>query len=177
MVSRPDLTANQVGTTANRGAARANADAGLRDGLAWRNHCSRIPTDMRAPLTSRLRLVLAALALALAGGLACTTPSVPLPPPLLSSLSFQMSSTPGMVVFQGAPAPRHANVRFYVYNRTQNEGVITKAGADGAFTTEPFPGVENDSVQLYFEDTTGELSQNVCTTVHFGGPLISSDCF
>jgi hypothetical protein len=132
---------------------------------------------MRASLVSRLRLVLAATLLALTGGLACTTPSVPLPPPLISALSFQPATETGMVVLQGMPpVPRHANARFYVFNRSNNDGVITKAGPDGAFTTSPFPGAAGDSIQIYFDDVNGERSQNLCTTIVFNAPLVSGDC-
>jgi hypothetical protein len=133
---------------------------------------------MRAPLASRLRLAVAATLLALAGGIACTTPSVPLPPPLITSLSFQPATGAGanMVVIQGMPTPRHANVRFYVFNRSNGDGVITKAGPDGAFTTSPFPGVAGDTVQLYYDTPGGDRSDNVCTTLAFNTPLVSSNC-
>jgi hypothetical protein len=132
---------------------------------------------MRPPLYSRLRLLLAATLLTLGGGLACVTPSVPIPPPQLTSLSFQPA--PGgsnMVVIQGMPTPRHANVRFYVFNRSRADGVITKAGPNGAFTTSPFPGAAGDTVQFYYDTADGDRSQNICTQLAFNQPLISSDC-
>jgi hypothetical protein len=133
--------------------------------------------DRPPRLASRLRLFAAATLLALAGGLACTTPSVPLPPPLLTSLSFQPDTTaPGTIVMQGEPTPRHANVRFYTFNRSKGAGVITDTAADGSFTTSPFAAVEGDDIQLYFDDASGQSSQVLCTTVIFGAPLLSSDC-
>jgi hypothetical protein len=128
-------------------------------------------------LLSRLRIVAAAALLALAGGLACTTPSVPLPPPLLDTLSFMPNdATPGFIVMKGEPTARHANVRFYTFNRTQGAGVITDAGADGSFTTSPFAAISGDDIQLYFDTPAGESSQVICTTVVFGSPLVSSNC-
>jgi hypothetical protein len=129
-----------------------------------------------APLRSRLRLACAAALLALGGGLACTTPSVPLPPPLLESLSFQQSPIPGSIVMHGDPTDRHANVRFYTFNRTGGDGVITDTGADGSFTTSPFAAVAGDDIQLYFDTSNGERSQELCTTVTFTSGLVSSNC-
>jgi hypothetical protein len=131
----------------------------------------------RARLGSRLRIAAAATLLALAGGIACNTPSVPLPPPLITSLSFQASGMNGMVVMQGMPTPRHANVRFYVFNRSRKDGVITGAAADGSFTTSPFAGSAGDTVQLYYDTPAGERSQDLCTTLQLNAPLLSSTCF
>src|SRR5437899_12918797 len=120
---------------------------------------------MRARMKSRLRIALASALLAFAGGLACNTPSVPLPPPAVASLSFQTTSTAGLVVLQGMPQPRHANARFYIFNRTQKDGVITVAASDGSFTTSPFAGSAGDSIQLYYDALGGERSEELCTTL------------
>ena len=125
---------------------------------------------------SRLRIWLATAAIALGLATACNTPSVPLPPPLLDAISFADGGAPGMVVMQGAPSPRHANVRFYIFNRSRNDGVITGAAADGSFTTSPFAGSEGDLVQLYFDSPDGERSQDICTTLQLSGVLVSSSC-
>jgi len=101
---------------------------------------------------------------------------VPLPPPLLTSLSFQPGSVAGTIVMQGEPTARHANVRFYTFNRTGGDGVITDAADDGSFTTSPFPAVAGDDIQLYFDTPGGERSQELCTTVVFDSALVSSDC-
>jgi hypothetical protein len=129
-----------------------------------------------SPRRSRARLAAVAALLALAGGLACTTPSVPLPPPLLDHLSFQPASAAGTIVMQGQQTTRHANVRFYTFNRTGGDGVITDTAADGSFTTSPFAAVAGDDIQLYFDTSGGERSQELCTTVVFGSALVSSDC-
>jgi hypothetical protein len=127
-------------------------------------------------MSSRLRIGVAAALLAL-GGLACLTPSVPLPPPLLSSLSFQRSAdVVGAVIIQGMATPRHANVRFYIFNRSRNDGVIAGAAADGSFTSGPFAGADGDNVQLYFDTASGERSQTLCTTLSLSGPLSSTGC-
>jgi len=81
---------------------------------------------------ARMRWVYLALAL---GG--CQTPSVPLPPPDLSALSFT-GTTPGIVQIVGQPESRHADARFYVFDYGTGEGVITQAAHDGSFMSRPF---------------------------------------
>ena len=132
---------------------------------------------MRARMTSRLRIGLMATLLAVAGGLACNTPSVPLPPPSLDMISFQPATTSDSVILQGTAESRYANARFYVFNLTRNEGVITDAAADGSFTTDPFAGASGDTVEIYYDPPGGgERSPSVCTTLQFGAGLIGTDC-
>ncbi len=128
-------------------------------------------------MTSRLRIGFMATLLALAGGLACNTPSVPLPPPSLDVITFQPATASDTVVLQGLPKAAHANARFYVFNLTRNEGVISDAAADGSFTTDPFPGANGDTVEIYYDAPgSGERSPNVCVTLQIGAVLIGSDC-
>jgi hypothetical protein len=130
---------------------------------------------MSAPTLSRLRILVAATLLA-AGAFACVTPSVPLPPPLISSLSFASGPSAGTVVMQGAPTSLHANVRFYVYNRSKGDGAIAQAAADGSFTTDPFKGTAGDTVQLYYDKPDGERSQEVCVSLQLTGSLVGNSC-
>jgi hypothetical protein len=123
---------------------------------------------------SWLRLWLATTLLA--GLFACVTPSVPLPPPLISSLSFATAPAAGQVVMQGAATSRHANVRFYVYNRSKGDGAIAQAAADGSFTTVPFLGAGGDTVQLYYDTPAGERSENICVTLQLTGSLVGNSC-
>ena len=121
----------------------------------------------------KLRIWLAA---GLLGGvLACNTPSVPLPPPDLPSLGF-LSAGVGEVELQGAADPQHADARFYVFNLSNGEGVITTAAADGSFTTGAFAGKEGDRAQIYYDLPTGDRSQDVCVTLRIAAPLLSTTC-
>jgi hypothetical protein len=131
---------------------------------------------MRSSLRSRLRIAAAALVLAFAGGLACNTPSVPLPPPLLTSLSFSAGPAAGIAIMHGQPTPRHADARFYVFNLSGHEGVIVTAAGDGSFTSGPFAASEGDAVEIYFDTPAGDRSQALCTAIAFGTPLLSSTC-
>jgi hypothetical protein len=77
---------------------------------------------------------------------------------------------------QGAATSRHANVRFYVYNRSKGDGAIAQAAADGSFTTVPFLGANGDTVQLYYDTPDGERSENICVTLQLTGSLVSNTC-
>ena len=105
----------------------------------------------------------------------CTTPSVPLPPPDLSALSFT-GTTPGLVQVIGQPSMRHADARFYVFDYGTGDGVITRAAHDGAFTSMAFSGNDGDSVQIYFDTPVGDRSQDVCTTLQRNVGLLSMQC-
>lgn len=129
---------------------------------------------MSARWISRLRILLAATLLA-AASFACVTPSVPLPPPLLDSLSF-VSPSAGMVVMKGLATQRHANVRFYVYNTSKGDGAIAQAAADGSFTTDPFAGAAGDTVELYYDTPGGDRSEDTCVTLVLTGSLVGNTC-
>jgi hypothetical protein len=124
---------------------------------------------------SRLRIWLAGLLLA-AGAFACVTPSVPLPPPLLSSLQFTTAATPGFVEMKGAPTSRHANVRFYIYNISKGDGAIAQAAADGSFTSDPFMGAGGDTVELYYDEPGGDRSEATCVQLQLTGSLVGNTC-
>jgi hypothetical protein len=129
--------------------------------MGWRVACSR---------GAVMRKIY--LALLLTG---CTAPSVPLPPPELPALTFT-GTTPGVVQIVGKPSSRHADARFYVFDYGTGDGVITQAAHDGSFTSMPFTGNDGDGVQIYFDDTNGERSQDVCTTLQRNVGLISTVC-
>jgi hypothetical protein len=126
-----------------------------------------------------MRRTLLALSLALplplfAAG--CDSPSVPLPPPDLTSFSFGLTE-PGLLQVTGAANPRHSEARMYFYNLTGGEGNITTAGGDGSFLTDPFPGVVGDRMQMYYDRPDGERSEGICGDVQLGVTLTSIRCF
>jgi hypothetical protein len=143
-------------------ANRVFSDPTPRAKRRWPGACSALVRMLR-PL---------ALATLLCG---CTTPSVPLPPPELMSLTFT-GTTPGIVQIIGKPADRHADARFYVYDYDSGEGVITKAAGDGSFTSMPFAGNDGDQVQIYFDNRDGDRSQELCTTLQRDVGLLSTRC-
>ena len=108
------------------------------------------------------RLFLAAVGLALASTVlvACTTPSVPIPPPEPERMSFQVDVQGGSAQFAYEPAASYANAVVYVFNRDQGQGVITTAADDGSVAaTPPFPAAEGDNVVVSFE-----LEQQIAST-------------
>src|SRR4051812_18590506 len=119
---------------------------------------------------TRRKILIAAAALVAVT--ACNTPSVPIPPPVLNAISFTAPAT-GQVVVSGKPESRHANVRFFVITRSSGDGVIPTASPDGSFTTTPFAGVQNDTIQMFYDTAAGEHSEEVCALLQIGLPLIS----
>ncbi len=125
-------------------------------------------------LASRLRIMLAALALA--GGLAtaCYTPSVPLPPPLIENMQFGAGPASGQVVLTSPAQPQIGAVRFSVFNESQGVGVIIVSNNDGSFTTPAFSGNDGDYVRVYYERGTDTAER--CTTLHVGAALTGASC-
>ena len=117
-----------------------------------------------------------ALALALSLTPGCDSPSVPLPPPDLTSFSFAIT-TPGSLQVTGKPNPQHSLARMYFLNLTLGDGAITTAEADGSFVSDPFPGVEGNKLQMYYDRPNGERSDSVCSSVQLNVVLISERCF
>ena len=127
-------------------------------------------------LTSRLRIALVALALAIGGATACYTPGVPLPPPLVENMTFENGTAAGTVVLKSPAQPSIGKARFSIYNESQKAGVIFESAADGSFTTPPFPGSDGDYIQVYYEDSSAQNSSERCTTLHVGVALVGAAC-
>jgi hypothetical protein len=77
-----------------------------------------------------------AFALALVGLVGCVTPSIPIPPPDPSKMSFTVEMDPNGTV-TGASLTYPATDSYkggvaYVYNRTLGHGVIEQVNADGS---------------------------------------------
>jgi hypothetical protein len=127
-------------------------------------------------LTARLRIALAAGALALGLTTACLTPSVPLPPPLVENMTFQTTATAGEVVLQSPPEPSVGLARFSIWNASKQVGVLFESAADGSFTSPPFLGSDGDYIEVVYEKTSGSASR--CTALHVTGAPIgyASDC-
>ncbi|MSP63676.1 MAG: hypothetical protein EXR72_25690 [Myxococcales bacterium] len=105
-----------------------------------------------------MRHLLRALLVAAPLAGACNTPSVPLPPPELSALSFAAAPAANMVELRGKPSARHLSVRFSAFNDRRKVGVLVDTAADGSFNTEPFSGSSGDLVELSYE-SAGKRSE------------------
>ncbi len=106
----------------------------------------------------------------------CDSPSVPLPPPDLTSFSFDLAS-PGFLQVTGKPNQRHSRARMYFLNLTLGDGVIKTAADDGSFVTDPFSGDVGHKMQMYYDLPDGDRSDGVCGTVQLKTVLISERCF
>lgn len=125
------------------------------------------------PRSSFARLAWASLGLLLA----CSTPSVPLPPPGVdtSALAFSAPAA-GTVVLSGQPRAIHAAARFYVIDHQTGDGVITTAAADGSFTTPSLAATVGDVAEVYYEKPDGTPSEHTCVTVLLQQTLIGASC-
>jgi hypothetical protein len=116
-------------------------------------------------------LKLLAVALVVSG---CNTPSLPLPPPDVGALSFSSPGT-NLVILTGAASSRHASVTFFALNDAARVGTIVETNADGSFKTDPFTGVANDPVELWYEMGSRRSDTAACM-IRIGGPLDSTVC-
>jgi hypothetical protein len=117
----------------------------------------------------------ATLVLALATlGAACITPSIPIPPPDPERMQFDVDLQLGTGTFSYPPDDNYSRAFVYVFNRDQEEGVITVANDDGSVDpTDPFPVDSGDDILISFE--TDEQVVSTCVTVRDGEP--SGVCF
>jgi hypothetical protein len=129
---------------------------------------------MKARPRMRLRLWLAALACGAV--LACNTPSVPLPPPSLSGLTFMPGMEAGTVVLTGKPNSQLANAMFHVQDDARGKEFGTRAAADGSFTTDPFVANDGDLLRMYYDSAQLERSEDVCAHLVENSPLLSVQC-
>jgi hypothetical protein len=125
------------------------------------------------PVVKTVRtFVLAVLALA-----ACSTPSVPLPPPDVDTTALTFSSpNPGEVVLMGAARTLHANAKFFVIDHQTGDGVIATAAADGTFATPALTATVGDVAEIYFVTPDNIKSISTCVTVLVEQPLVGADC-
>jgi len=117
------------------------------------------------------RLVMLVFAAALAG--ACTTPTIPIPPPQPGSMTFALDTTAGTATFAYAPMMEYGGAIVYVLDESTSRGVITQANIDGSVsTTEPFLANDGDYVTVQFK--VGDDLASLCVILH-GRPLTAND--
>lgn len=123
-------------------------------------------------MSSRAVAFVVAVLVGLAG---CITPSIPIPPPEPSNMSFAIDVEAGAATFRYGPEPNFSDAIVYVYNRTQRQGLITAARADGSVgPTQPFPAAAGDNVAVTFE--TPDTVVSTCVVVREGVPSIGEYC-
>jgi hypothetical protein len=125
------------------------------------------PRDrLRLPVRACRPGALALIALLVA---ACFTPSIPIPPPEASAITFAVDASAGVASVRYPPSERYADALVYVFNRTQGRGIIEVARPDGSIgPTAPFPAVINDQVSITIE--ADEQAASICVVVREGTP-------
>jgi len=134
-------------------------------------------TSARTPASRPLRAALATGLLALALGISCISPTIPIPPPEPSAMTFtDVDPVAGVASFSYEPQATYAGAVVYVFNRDQGEGVITTADPDDGSVapTRPFPAVEEDEIVVTFE-VDGQLA-TTCVRLRAGPSDASRRC-
>jgi hypothetical protein len=121
-------------------------------------------------LASTLASALATVTLGLG---ACNTPFIPIPPP--SDPAFKpiamvdaLGEPHTVWETSGGPNATMAGARVFVFNRNLGEGVITRAGADGAYVAAPLEGKLGDPIELFYETAKSERSPGICRVLQDG---------
>jgi hypothetical protein len=98
---------------------------------------------------------------------ACTAPILTVPPPAevaftTTVLTDSTGAPQTLWIASGAALEQAANSSYYVFNRTQGQGVIATGRNDGSFTAPPMAGNANDQVLVYYKTPFGDYSDSVC---------------
>jgi hypothetical protein len=120
---------------------------------------------------SKLRYRIARLALALGVAAlcwACNAPFIPIPPPgqTATFTSALVSDGAGgqktVWIAHGPPYKPASSALFFVFDTNSAAGVITRAAADGSYTSPPMDGTLDDDVGISYETPAGLISGDVC---------------
>ena len=122
----------------------------------------------------RRLVIIAVLGLGLAG---CVTPSIPIPPPDPTRMTFAVTITDmtSTAVFSyPSDYNYHGGVAF-VYNRTQGSGVIQNVAADDSIgPTQPFRAVVGDEVVVSVQ--TEQQTESTCVKLRDGTGQDANGC-
>ncbi len=120
---------------------------------------------------NRLRLRIGRLAVALGAVAlvwACNAPFIPVPPPGQSAsfttelVSDGAAGQKTVWIAHGLPGSVTAFARVFVFDATNEAGVIALAASDGSYQSPPMDGTRGDRVEISFETVQGDLSQSTC---------------
>ncbi len=110
----------------------------------------------------RLTALIATMIGALGLG-ACVTPSIPIPPPDPTEMTFDITSTPGSgsyAVFSYPPNQNYKHATIYVFDVNNGGGVFHLANADDSFgPLQPLPAVAGDQVNVAIESADQTISR------------------
>ena len=102
----------------------------------------------------RVLASLGLMSLALAAS-ACVTPSIPIPPPDPSKMTFRITGSGGndaAASFEYPPDVKYAEATVYVFNRDRGTGIIATAAIDGSVApTAPVAADLGEQIVVTFE--------------------------
>lgn len=121
----------------------------------------------------RLALALLAAAVLAAG---CITPSIPLPPPDASAMTFTLDASAGTAFFQADRQVDWGDAKVSVYDEDSGYGVIVRANPDGSVDPTPsFIAREGDRVFVSYE--VDDQAAGLCLVLHHGRASDGWSCF
>jgi hypothetical protein len=92
----------------------------------------------------------------------CLTPSIPIPPPDPSLMTFAITPASGVASFSYPATQNYIGSVVYVFNRDKGAGVIETARPDGSVgAPAPLPAAVGDAVVITFE----HVDQTVSTCI------------
>lgn len=103
----------------------------------------------------------------------CVTPSIPIPPPSPSAMSFAVTTNPdGQITAASLTYPATDNYQggvVYVFNRTLGVGIIQTVNADGSIgPTTPVAASSGDALVVSVEN--GDQTVSTCVLLREGTP-------
>jgi hypothetical protein len=128
--------------------------------------------DLRhVPMMRRLALI------ALLGALGCVTPSIPIPPPEPSLMTFTVTTDQNGTITSASleypPTVAYVGGVVYVYNRSIGKGIIETVHANGKIgPTTPVAASANDQLVISVEND--DQTASTCVLLKEGAP--SSYC-
>jgi len=121
-----------------------------------------------------MRRLAVAAAVCLAG---CVVPSIPIPPPDPSAMTFHISGDPGRTsaVFSYPPDANYIGSIVYVYNRNLGVGIIEDAHDDGSVgPTAPVAAAIGDQIIVSFQREDQTVS--TCIRLREGAQSATDYC-
>ncbi|HTL39123.1 MAG TPA: hypothetical protein VL326_38600 [Kofleriaceae bacterium] len=115
-----------------------------------------------------------AFALALVGLVGCVTPSIPIPPPDPSKMTFTVETDPTSGEVTGAslaypPTDSYKGGVAYLYNRTLGHGVIEAVNADGSIGPTAVVAASTGN-QIVFSVENDMQTVSTCVLLKDGAP-------
>jgi len=103
---------------------------------------------------------------------ACSTPSIPIPPPERAAITFDHDEASGTATFAYTiPRGDFAFAVVYVLNRDKGEGTITSANGDGTVDpTVAFSADVGDQILVTFD--VGDQLASICVMLVDGTPVV-----